>query len=89
MMWTILYMIPLLLLIVCVVIMVVEICKIFFGKPRSIEDEVIRYLDDDVDEIRRITKKYNYKVRGSVRMGQGRIKSLQDAYEMEKDIRFP
>lgn len=89
MMWTILYMIPLLLLIVCVVIMVVEICKIFFGKPRSIEDEVIRYLDDDVDEIRRITKKYNYKARGSVRMGQGRIKSLQDAYEMEKDIRFP
>lgn len=89
MMWTILYMIPLLLLIVCVVIMVVEICKIFFGKSRSIEDEVIRYLDDDVDEIRRITKKYNYKVRGSVRMGQGRIKSLQDAYEMEKDIRFP
>lgn len=89
MMWTILYMIPLLLLIVCVGIMVVEICKIFFGKSRSIEDEVIRYLDDDVDEIRRITKKYNYKVRGSVRMGQGRIKSLQDAYEMEKDIRFP
>ena len=90
----ILYVLALSFLIAGVLVMGLEIYRLFRSRSKFTQDmehphKKISYLEGDILEIRRVTQKYDGKIRVSVRMGKGRIKSLSDVYELEKDIYFP
>ena len=63
--------------------------KIVLKEPQPIEDVSLPPFTNDIDKIRSISKKYSSKIRGSVRLGQGRIKSVDELYKIEKKIFFP
>ena len=80
---------PLLCLIVGIVYIVCEFIK--RARSQNIVDVDVKCLNSDVGNIINVTQKYEKKFRGSVRMGQGRIKSLTKEYLKlkEKEIHFP
>lgn len=82
-------MIPLFCAIMGIIFIGYEIVKT--ARPQDIIDVNVKYMNDDIDIIVSVAQKYEKKVRGSVRMGQGRIKSITEEYlELkEKEITFP
>lgn len=60
-----------------------------FIKKESISDTDISYLNNDTEKIKSTSKKYENRIRGSVRLSQGRIKDMDYIYGIEESIKFP
>lgn len=69
-------------------IMIVSFYKEFI-KKESLSDTDISYLNNDTEKIKSTSKKYGNRIRGSVRLSQGRIKDMNDVYSIEEYIKFP
>lgn len=77
----------------CLIVGIIYICYEFITRirPQNIIDVDVNCLNGEISTIINVTQKYEKKVRGSVRMGQGRIKSFteEEAKLKEKEIYFP
>ena len=85
----IIIMLPLFILGGGIVFSLYHLKKIVLKEPQPIEDVSLPPFTNDIDKIRSVSKKYSSKIRGSVRLGRGRIKSVDELYELEKTIYFP
>lgn len=82
-----LLLIPLVVVVLGVVLLVVYFLLML--RSHDIIDVDVNCLSSDINTIKSTTKKYIGKVRGSVRLQQGRIKTKEDAYSKEEKIFFP
>lgn len=77
----------------CIIIGIIYIGYEFIIRthPQNIIDVDVKCLNAETSNIISVTQKYEKKFRGSVRMGQGRIKTVTEEYlELkEKEIYFP
>ncbi len=71
------------------VVTIVSLIKKFHNPTQSIVDVDCEYLNSDCDKIKHVSMKYSNKIRGSVRLSQGRIKSIEELKNKEKNIMFP
>ena len=71
------------------IVSIVSLVKILFNKTQSITDVNCEYLTSDAEEVKNISVKYSSRVRGSVRINQGRIKSVSEIKMRENTIHFP
>lgn len=66
----------------------------FFIRRKSTESKLLvdadyNCLNFDSEQIRTISLKYGNRIRGSVRLSQGRLKSVNEMREKENTIIFP
>ena len=71
------------------IISIVSLTKILCNRTQSIMDINCECLTSDTDEIKNISVKYSSRVRGSIRINQGRIKSVSEIKMRENTIHFP
>lgn len=69
--------------------LLVQLFKMIFHNESSIKDNSYDCLNGDSNRIKEISLKYGNRIRGSIRLSQGRIKSLEEMRSKEKNIIFP
>lgn len=78
---------------VCALLGIVYLCwqllKLLFAKPIPMIDCSYKGLHDDISKIIDASQKYGSRIRGSVRLSQGRIASIEEIKKHENDIVFP
>ena len=80
---------PLVLLLFSTVIVLVSLFNLFAKNIKPIVDSDYKCLDGPSSLIRDVSTKYAYRIRGSVRLSQGRIKSIDELIEIKSKIMFP
>lgn len=88
-MYILLLLLPILLLFIGIVVLVIYLCKMIFCTTVHINDCSYECLNSDPEKIRQISIKYGKRTRGSIRLSQGRIKSVEEIKQKEKNISFP
>lgn len=79
----------------CIVLLCVGFLIMFvsfyreFIKKKSLSDTDISYLNNNTEKVKLASEKYGKRIRGSVRLSQGRIKDMDDVYSVEEHIKFP
>lgn len=71
------------------IIAVVSLFKRLYNPTQSVVDVDYNYLTSDYKQVKLVSKKYSNRIRGSVRLSQGRIKSIDEIQVKEKNIIFP
>lgn len=85
----ILMLFPMVLIIGGLVFLLVQLYKMLFCNVSSLKDNSYECLNGDPDRIREVSMKYGNRIRGSVRLSQGRIKSVEEMRTKEQNIVFP
>lgn len=75
--------------IIGVVSLIIYIIRIFHNSSVPIVDSNSNHLTSNTDYIKSVSKKYGNRIRGSVRLSQGRIKSVDEIKNKESHICFP
>lgn len=89
-MYMLLLLLPILLLFIGIVVLVVYLCKmILCSTTININDCSYECLNCEPEKIRQVSIKYGKRTRGSIRLSQGRIKSVEEIKQKEKNISFP
>lgn len=84
-----LLLLPIILLFVGIAFVFVCLYKLFFINSIPMVDCSYDCLNTPTATIREISTKYQHRIRGSVRLSQGRIKSIEEIYETKNKIIFP
>ena len=71
------------------IIAVVSLFKRLYNPTQSVVDVDCNYLTSDYEQIKLVSKKYSNRIRGSVRLSQGRIKTMNEIRVKENNIIFP
>lgn len=71
------------------IVSIISLVKRFCNKTQSITDANYKYLNSDSEQIKNVSMKYGARIRGSVRLSQGRIKSMDEIKMKESAIHFP
>lgn len=71
------------------VFLLIQLFRMVFCNESSIKDNSYDCLTGDPNRIKEVSMKYGHRIRGSVRLSQGRIKSLEEMHSKEKNIIFP
>lgn len=80
---------PIVLILGGLVFLLAQLFKMLFCNTSSIKDNSYDCLNGDPNRIKEVSMKYGHRIRGSVRLSQGRIKSLEEMQNKEKNIVFP
>ncbi len=80
---------PIMLLLIGLFFLLFQLYKMFFCNVSSIKDVAYECLNSDSKKIKEVSMKYRNRIRGSVRLSQGRIKSVEEMLDKEKEIIFP
>lgn len=84
-----LLLLPIILLFVGIMFVVAYLFKLLFNSTTSIIDCSYECLTASSEVIKEVSTKYAYRIRGSVRLSQGRIKSIEDVKAIKNSIVFP
>ena len=87
--YTLLLIVPIILACLGICIAVKELVRLLCCRSISIIDYSCDCLQGNVDKIKSVSMKYGNRIRGSIRLSQGRIKSVEEMRGKEKNIFFP
>ncbi len=89
MMFKFMLILPVVLLFIGLVFLAIQLFKVLFRGTESIVDSSYNCLEDSPEKVRIVSRKYGNRIRGSVRLSQGRIKSMSEITAKETNIIFP